>query len=268
MIQLEKVSTAIGNKTIVRQLTALINKGEFVGLIGPNGSGKSTLLKTIYRFLQPQAGFISLDGEMLDRMPSKETAKKMAVVNQEPPPLFEFKVWEIVQMGRFPHKRLLEPDTHADAEMVQQALQQVGLKDKLDEPYSHLSGGEKQRVQIARALVQGANCLILDEPTNHLDIHHQLHILGLVKNLQVTVLAAFHDLNLAGMFCDRLLVMKEGRLVADGIPEKILTPSLIEKVFQVQAEVRLHPVTHRPVVTFFPYGGKRKHSMKEKGRMS
>ncbi|QZT33826.1 heme ABC transporter ATP-binding protein [Caldalkalibacillus thermarum TA2.A1] len=252
MIKLEELSTAVGGKTIVQQVTASVNKGEFVGLVGSNGSGKSTLLKTIYRVLKPQAGLITLEGEALSRIPLKETAKKMAVVSQEAPLLFEFKVREIVHMGRFPHKRLLEPDTPADEEMVQQALQQVGLQDKLDEPYSGLSGGEKQRVQIARVLAQGADYLILDEPTNHLDIHHQLHILELVKSLEVTVLAALHDLNLAAMYCDRLLVMKEGNLVADGTPEEVLTPSLLAEIFQVQAEVRPHPVFNKPVITFFP----------------
>lgn len=216
-----------------------------------DGSGKSTLLKSIYRILKPTAGFISLNDEDIYRLSSKEAAQRMAVVRQESPVEFDFTVREMVMMGRYPYKSFLQSDTKKDEEIIHQALCDVGMHHFADRGYMTLSGGEKQRVLIARALAQQARFLVLDEPTNHLDIHYQLLIMDIVKSSNVTVFAALHDLNVAAAYCDRLYIVKSGRIVAAGTPAEVLHPDLISDVFEVDCEVSIHPVTGRPHIVFF-----------------
>ncbi|GAX90306.1 heme ABC transporter ATP-binding protein [Effusibacillus lacus] len=250
-LTVENVSVSIDKKTLLRNIGLRVEAGEFVGMIGPNGSGKSTLLKSVYRILQPDAGIITLDGEEIHRMSPRQTAQRMAVVRQESPVEFDFSVREIVMMGRSPHKRLLESDTAQDREIVDDALSRVGMQEFLERSYTTLSGGEKQRVLIARALAQQAKFLVLDEPTNHLDIRYQLQIMDLVKVLNVTVLAALHDLNIAAVYCDRLYVIESGEIVAFGTPEEVLRTDIIRDVFGVETEVIIHPITGKPHITFF-----------------
>lgn len=240
----------MGHKEILREIDVHVERREMVGLLGPNGSGKSTLLKSIYRALKPNAGFISLNDEDIYRLSSRETAKRMAVVRQESPVEFEFTVREMVMMGRYPHKSFLQSDSEQDEEMIQQALHDVGMRDVAERSYMTLSGGEKQRVLIARAIVQQARFLVLDEPTNHLDIHYQLMIMDIVKALNVTVFAALHDLNVAAAYCDRLYVIESGQVVAAGTPAEVLTPGFIRDVFKVNCEVSIHPTAGRPVIVF------------------
>ena len=210
---------------------------EFVGIIGPNGSGKSTLLKCLYRVLSPSAGAVYLNRESLWDMSVKTSAKKMAVVAQHNYYNFDFSVREVVMMGRSPHKKALEKDNVRDYQIVEGALKKVGMEDFLERNFSTLSGGEQQRVILARALAQQTPCLILDEPTNHLDITYQLQLMKLVKNLDITVISAVHDLNIAAAFCDRLYVMRQGEIVASGPPAKVLTADFIRDIYQVDAEI-------------------------------
>lgn len=228
----------------------MVNPSEFVGLIGPNGSGKSTLLKSVYRILKPDAGLITLDHQEVYRLSAKKTARKMAVVSQESPVVFDFTVKEMVLMGRFPQKHFLESDTAEDMEMMERALSQVGMLEFRDRSFMSLSGGEKQRVMIARALAQQTKILVLDEPTNHLDVHHQIQLMDLVKTLNVTVLAALHDLNLAAYYCDRLYVIDSGKIVASGKPEDILTEDLLRDVFHVSTDIFIHPLTEKVHITY------------------
>lgn len=247
----EHVSTAFEKKSVLRDVGLEVRPGEFVGLIGPNGSGKSTLLKSIYRASKPDAGWISLDGDDVYRLSSRENAQRMAVVRQESSVEFDFSVNEIVMMGRSPHKRLFQADTEEDRIICKKSLAQVGMLDYSDRSFFTLSGGEKQRVLIARAIAQQAKFLVLDEPTNHLDVKYQLQVLDLVKALNITVLAALHDLNIAAMYCDRLYVIQDGEMVASGAPEDILEPGLIRDVFGVETEVTIHPITGKKLVYFF-----------------
>lgn len=210
---------------------------EFVGIIGPNGSGKSTLLKCIYRVLKPDNGCIYIGNENMKDMSYRSSARKLAVVAQHNYYNFEFSVREVVLMGRAPHKKALERDTARDYEIVEEALRTVGMEHFADRSFSTLSGGEQQRVILARALAQQTPCLILDEPTNHLDITHQLQLMKLVKNLDVTVISAIHDLNIAAAFCDRLYVLKNGNIVGCGKPEEVLTTEFIREVYQVETEL-------------------------------
>jgi iron complex transport system ATP-binding protein len=247
----KSVSVCIDDKDILREIDLNIENQEIVGLLGPNGSGKSTLLKSIYRILKPDAGFISLNDQDIYQLSSREAARRMSVVRQESPVEFDFTVREMVMMGRFPHKSFLQSDTKKDEEIVQQALFDVGMNDFAERSYMTLSGGEKQRVLIARALAQQARFLVLDEPTNHLDIHYQLLIMDIVKSSNITVFAALHDLNVAAAYCDRLYIMKSGQIVAAGNPAEVLHPDLIRDVFEVDCEVSIHPVTGRPHIVFF-----------------
>lgn len=251
-VSVEGISYRIQDKNLLRSISLEVNKGELVGLIGPNGSGKSTLLKNIYRVLQPASGRISLDERELSQLSHKETAQQMAVVGQEAAVAFSFTVRDIVMMGRNPHKRWFDMDSQADQQIVEESLDRVGMLDDIDRNFSTLSGGEKQRVLIARALTQQAQFLVLDEPTNHLDIMHQLQMMDLVKALKLTAIAALHDLNIAALYCDRLVVLKKGQVVASGLTEEILTAELLLDVFGVAAEIVNHPLTGKPSITYLP----------------
>jgi iron complex transport system ATP-binding protein len=240
-IEIASVSVAIQGKRIVEGISLHIQPGQIVGLIGPNGSGKSTLLRTVYRMLKPEAGYVRLGGDDVWKLTARESARRTGVVVQETPSDFEFTVREVVQMGRTPHKDAFTLDTQADAALVSSALARVEMIGFDERLFSTLSGGEKQRVLIARVLAQQPKLLILDEPTNHLDVHHQLEILELVRGLGITTLITLHDLNLAAMYCDYLYVMQQGQIAAEGEPEATLTRALIQQVFRVDAIHTRHP---------------------------
>ena len=236
-VSAESVRLSYGADTILKNVSIGAKDKEFVGLIGPNGSGKSTLLKCIYRVLSPDGGCVFLDGDSLKDMSYKSSAKKLAVVAQHNYYNFDFSVREVVLMGRSPHKKAMERDNAEDYAIVEDALKTVGMEKFKDRSFSTLSGGEQQRVILARALAQKTPCLILDEPTNHLDITHQLQLLRIVKNLDVTVISAIHDLNTAAMFCDRIFVLKDGEIVTFGTPREVLTPKLIRDIYQVDSSI-------------------------------
>ncbi len=251
-LKVNGVSWSVAGAQIVRDVSLNCAPSSLVGLIGPNGSGKSSLLRCIYRVLQPDAGTIWLDEANVWQLTPRQVAQRMGVVLQEYSGEFDFSVREMVLMGRSPHKQMLERDTALDMQIVDDALAQVDMRDFAERSYPTLSGGEKQRVLVARALAQQPHFLVLDEPTNHLDIHYQLELLDLVRGLNVTSIAALHDLNLAALYCDQLYVLKAGQVVAQGSPETVLTPELIRFVYNVNAEVTPHPSIGRPHVVFLP----------------
>ena len=236
-IDVKDIQAVLGGSHILKGAGLQAKAGEFVGIIGPNGSGKSTLLKCIYRVLKPDGGAVLVDGEDLLKMSYKKSAKRIAVVAQHNYYNFEFSVREVVLMGRSPHKRSMERDNAEDFRMVAEALEKVDMSEFANRSFSTLSGGEQQRVILARALAQDTPCLILDEPTNHLDIKYQLQLMDIVKGLGRTVISAVHDLNIAAMYCTRLYVMKGGRIVAEGTPEEVLTAEMIRSVYEVAARV-------------------------------
>ncbi|MDD3277489.1 MAG: ABC transporter ATP-binding protein [Lachnospiraceae bacterium] len=236
-IEAEKICLSYGTDEILKEVSLYAENQEFIGLIGPNGSGKSTLLKCIYRVLEPNLGCVFLDDKPVKDMNYKSSAKKMAVVAQHNYYNFDFSVREVVLMGRSPHKKAMERDNAQDYALVEQALKEVGMSAFANRSFSTLSGGEQQRVILARALAQQTPCLILDEPTNHLDITHQLQLLRIVKNLDVSIVAAIHDLNIAAMFCDRIYVLKDGEIVGSGTPKEVLTRKLIREIYQVDSEI-------------------------------
>lgn len=236
-IKTQNICVSFNAKEVLKGISLNAHKKEFVGIIGPNGSGKSTLLKCIYRTLKPQNGAVYLNGQELCNMSVRSSAQKIAVVAQHNYYNFDFSVREVVMMGRSPHKKMLQRDNAEDFQIVDAALKTVQMDTFADRCFSTLSGGEQQRVILARALAQQTPALILDEPTNHLDITHQLLLLRLVKKLDVTIISAIHDLNIAASYCDRIYVMKDGQIAGSGTPQKVLTPDLIRSIYQVESEI-------------------------------
>ena len=251
-LNVEGLTFSYGDEETVSDVTLDVKKGEFIGLLGPNGSGKSTVLRNLYRALSPDRGTAKLDGENLYAMSARKSALKLGVVGQENNVPFDFLVEEIVAMGRSPHKKLFDIDTAEDKRIIRHALEHLGMENMAKRSYNHLSGGEKQRVIIARVIAQETDFLILDEPTNYLDISYQLQIFDFVKRLNVTVLSAIHDLNMAAMYCDRIYVLKNGKVILHGTPEEVFTPQNIYEIYGVQCDTMIHSKTGKTVITFLP----------------
>lgn len=250
-VEVADLEWAAAGIAILRGITLRINPGIFAGIVGPNGSGKSSLLRCIYRLYRPTAGQVLLNGRDIWEMTARECARQTAVVVQESVSDFGLTVQEVVLMGRTPHKGLFDGDSARDLRLIEEALTLMGMSNYTERRFETLSGGEKQRVLIARAIAQQPRLLILDEPTNHLDIRFQFEVLRIVKGLGVTVLAAIHDLNLAASFCDHVHVLQQGRLVAEGRPQQVFTSTLIHQVFDIETIVDTHPVTAGPRITFY-----------------
>lgn len=236
-IRIENLHFRIGAEEILRSITADLPADRFVALLGPNGCGKSTLLKHLYRVHPIQEGSVVMDDTPIAQIPLRAAAQEIGVMGQFHAVDFDFSAEEIVLMGRAPYKESFEEDTAADFALVRTALERVGMADAAQRSFNELSGGEQQRVMLARCLVQEPQLLILDEPTNHLDIKYQLHILELVKGLGIGVIAALHDLNLAAMYADLLVVMKEGRIERIGTPQEIITEDMLAHIYGVRANV-------------------------------
>lgn len=249
-VQVKNLRFSIDKKEILKDISFDIPKGSFVGVIGPNGSGKSTLLKNIYRLYKPSSGSILLDNKELAKMKDKDCAKEIAVLAQESNTHFDFTVEQIVKMGRYPYKSVFEDYSKDDLQMVKDMLQKVGLESYSERNFSEVSGGEKQRTLIARALVQNTNFLVLDEPTNHLDIGYQIQLMDLVKSLNITTLSAIHDINLASMYCDYLIVMKDGKIIRFGTVDEVINSEMLKDVFGVNAYVGVNPVNKKLQVSF------------------
>ncbi|MDX3630823.1 ABC transporter ATP-binding protein [Streptomyces europaeiscabiei] len=239
-LDIDGVTVEAAGARLVDDIRLTADSGAFVGLVGPNGSGKSTLLRCVYRALRPAAGVVRLDGEDTHAMPSRAAARVLAALPQESSAEFDFTVAEVVAMGRLPHR---DRTAASDAEICARAMGRTGVDHLADRGFLALSGGEKQRVLLARALAQQPRVLVLDEPTNHLDIAHQLDVLSLVRDSGITVLAALHDLNLAAAHCDVLYVIADGRIVTSGPPHDVLRPDLLAEVFGVRAHPVRHPAT-------------------------
>ncbi|REE96486.1 ABC transporter ATP-binding protein [Thermomonospora umbrina] len=251
-LDLAGVHAVLDSRPILTDVHLTAEPGQFVALIGPNGSGKSTLLRTLYRALRPTSGVIHLGGDDLWRMKAREAARRRAVLPQHGEFEAEFSVTEVVATGRTPHKGPLDRETAADREIITTALERVGMDWAADRLLSTLSGGERQRVLVARALAQEAPLLVLDEPTNHLDVRAQLDLLELIRSLDLTLLAALHDLDHAAAYADHVVVLSEGRVVAHGPPLGVLTPDFIAATFDVRAHIGPHPLTGRPHIALAP----------------
>lgn len=252
------VSCSYGSFAVLEGINFCVERGAFAGILGPNGSGKTTLLRCLSRVLKPRRGTVLLEDRDLYRESPRRVARRMAVVPQESGAAFSFTVGEVVLMGRFPHLKMFQREGEADWGAAARAMELTGISHLADRPVTALSGGERQRVVIARALAQEPELILLDEPTSHLDINHQLEVLELLKKLsrqeKLTVICVFHDLNLAAQYCDRLILMKGGRIFALGSPEDVLTPQNIRSVFGASVAVRRHPLSGRPLIAVLSGG--------------
>ncbi|MGP3966319.1 ABC transporter ATP-binding protein [Streptomyces sp. 6N223] len=246
------VAVALGGTRIVHGATFSVEPGQVAGLVGPNGSGKSTLLRSLYRVVRPEAGTVGIGGKDVWQLPPRVVARQVAVMTQETTADFDLDVLDVVLLGRLPHHRGFGGDSALDLELADRALARVGATGLAGRLFAGLSGGEKQRVLLARALVQDSRVLVLDEPTNHLDVSFQLELMRIIGELGLTTLAALHDLNLAAAHCDVVAVMNQGRIITHGPPQEVLTPELIGEVFGVRAHRLSHPATGRPLIAFSP----------------
>ncbi|WP_037843832.1 MULTISPECIES: ABC transporter ATP-binding protein [unclassified Streptomyces] len=249
-LRADRVSRRADGRLILDGVVLAPRTGSTVGVLGPNGSGKSTLLRLLAGLLTPTAGIVTLDGTPLRDLPRRTVARRLAMVEQQADTQVELTVVDVVRLGRVPHRRAWTPASADDERAVRAALERTGLADRAGQPWHTLSGGERQRVQIARALAQEPRELLLDEPTNHLDIHHQLDLLALVSGLPVTTVVALHDLNLAAMYCDQVVVLSRGRVVTCGAPGDVVTEELIAEVYGVRAAVSREGPERRPHVRF------------------
>ena len=237
----------------IQDVSFSIDRGSFWGLIGPNGSGKTTLLKLLCGLLIPQQGRVTFLERDVNDWDSRKRAQWIAYVHQDKRILYSYTVLEVVLMGRSPYASLFGFDRPEDIDIAKRALERVGLLRLADRPIQAVSGGEHQMVHIARALAQQPKVILLDEPTAFLDLSHQLNIYKILYDLNreegMTVVVISHDLNMASQFCKDLLLLKNGRIVASGPPSLVITPDLIEQVFQCRTLVDEHPSTGKPRVT-------------------
>ncbi|MEN3794478.1 ABC transporter ATP-binding protein [Fulvimarina sp. MAC3] len=240
----------VGRKTIVREVSVSVERGETLGLIGPNGSGKSSLLRLLAGLKRPRSGTIEIEGRNIAGMSRRALARQIAFVHQSSATDTNVSVRDVVKLGRTPHRSALSGWSAADEEAVTSALTRVDMMGHRAQAWQTLSGGERQRVHIARALAQSPSIMFLDEPTNHLDIHHQIEILRMVRDLDLTSVVALHDLNLAAMFCDRIAVMQNGSLVECGPPATVLNERLLKDVFRIDAHISALDNTSRPHIRF------------------
>jgi iron complex transport system ATP-binding protein len=258
MLEIRDLTLAYGERVALRDVSLSLARGELLGVVGPNASGKSSLIRAITNVVAPQRGEIRLDGSLLSRLSRRELSLRVAVVPQNPTLPEAFTALEVVLMGRTPHLGLLQSERRADWAAVRRALEQTDALELAERRIGELSGGERQRVVVARALAQEAPVLLLDEPTAHLDVGRQATVLELLRRLcrnngadgcPKAVLAVVHDLTLAAQYCDRLAMLSEGRLVALGSPQEVLSVQVLAAVYRTQVSVFPHPVTGRPVVT-------------------
>ncbi len=241
---------------VLRGISLELGAGELVSLIGPNGSGKTTLLRVLSGLLAPSRGAVYLDGQDLRAFDRRQIAQRVAVVPQELAMPFAFSAYDMVMMGRTPHVRPILGAGSRDRQVAAEKMELTATSVLADRPFNELSGGEKQRVIIAMALAQEPEILLLDEPTVHLDINHQVEILELIKRLNrqegLTVLATMHDLNLAALYFNRLILLDGGQVVASGSPAEVLREESIRQVFQADVQVQPHPTQHIPQIVVLP----------------
>jgi len=246
-LTIDGIDCSYGSVEILKDIDFEVKSGKFLGILGPNGSGKTTLLKSISKVLKPKKGAILIDDTDIYKMKNLDLAKQMAVVPQSSPVSFDFSSLEVVLMGRNPHMTRFKMEGQSDLDIAKNAMKLTRTWQFADRPITELSGGERQRVIIARALTQEPKILLLDEPTTHLDICNQLEVLDLIKNLSeaknLLVVAVFHDFNLAARYCDSIILMKKGRIVAVGTADETLTSKNVKEVFNVDTLVKKHPIT-------------------------
>jgi iron complex transport system ATP-binding protein len=254
-IDVSDVSLSFGDTDVLEDVSLSVEPGEFVGLVGPNGAGKTTLLRAMSGALEPARGSVAVDGASLHDRSSKAASRLVAVVPQDTSLSFSFDIRTVVEMGRYPHRSRFSPPDEADRRAVDRALERTRTARFADRPIDEVSGGERQRVVLARAIAQETPVLLLDEPTASLDVNHQVETLELVRDLVAdgrTVVAAIHDLDLAARYCDRLVALSDGSVLESGPPDSVLRTETLASAFDTAAAVTANPVTGTPTVTALP----------------
>jgi len=251
-LKINNIACRYESTNVLENINFSAGEGDFIGIIGPNAAGKSTLLRSISRILKPHTGTVLLNERDVYTLKSAEIARKLAVVPQESVVSFAFTASEIVLMGRMPHLNRFQSESTKDLAIVKKAMELTNTWHLAERPINELSGGEKQRVIIARALAQEPKVLLLDEPTGHLDINHQIEILNLIKRLnkeeRMVIIAIFHDLNLASQYCDRLILLNKGRIFAAGRVKDVLTTENIERVYGIKVTVKQNDISGKLLI--------------------
>ncbi len=250
-IETKNLDIAYDDSLIVKELNMQIPEGKITSIIGANGCGKSTILKAVGRILKPKKGVVHLSGQDISKLPTKEIAKKMAILPQTPTAPSGLTVGELVAYGRFPHQKGFGNLTEEDKRIVKWALTATKLSEFERREVDALSGGQRQRVWIAMALAQQTDLILLDEPTTYLDLAHQLEVLKLLyelnRNQKCTIVMVLHDLNLAARFSDYIIAIQKGAIIKHGTPEEVMTPEVLRKTFNINADVVIEPKSNRPV---------------------
>ncbi|WP_300382063.1 ABC transporter ATP-binding protein [Clostridium sp.] len=252
MIEARNINVGYENRIVIEDLSLKINEGEIVSIIGPNGSGKSTLLKSLSKILKRKGGEVLIVDKSIDLMKNNDVAKVLSMVSQQNTSPTDITVKELVYYGRIPHKKWFELRTKEDEEIVEWSLKQTGVLQYADRKLVNLSGGEIQRVWLAMAIAQKPKILFLDEPTTYLDMCHQLELMELVqdinKRFNITIVMVLHDLNQASRYSNRVVIMKEGKIIADGKPEEVIVKDIIHYVYNVKCAISKEPICNRPQI--------------------
>ncbi|MFP3512558.1 ABC transporter ATP-binding protein [Peribacillus sp. SIMBA_075] len=255
-INTQSLSLGYGDKLIINDMNIKLPDGEITVFIGANGCGKSTLLRSVARLLKPQSGSVLLEGKAISTMSSKDVARKMAILPQSPVAPEGLTVYQLVKQGRYPYQSWLKQWSSMDEEKVQKAIEATNLTELKDRAVDELSGGQKQRAWIAMTLAQDTDIILLDEPTTYLDMTHQIEILDLLFELNEfenrTIVMVLHDLNLACRYADNLVALKDGAIHAQGRPEDIITPDLVQHVFGMECQISFDPIFGSPMC--IPFG--------------
>jgi iron complex transport system ATP-binding protein len=260
MLKIKSITTGYYNRKVIDDLSLNFIRGEFCSILGPNGAGKTTLLKAIIGFLPLSGGEIEIKGKNLKDWTRKDLARLISLIPQEINYQFDYTVRELVLMGRYPYINYWQTYSVQDRREVDKTLEELHLSEFRDKPYSQLSGGEKQRVNIARALVQNTEIILLDEALVHLDINHQLDIIKLLSEINRShkklIILISHNINLSADYCDRIIVLKDGRLFAAGEPEKVVTSTNFKKLYGTELKVFQNPYSGKPNI-FYPGSGQK-----------
>lgn len=255
-LETRELSIGYGNQFVFQDLNLTIDKGQVTALIGSNGCGKSTLLRTMARLLKPQKGHVLLEGHSIASLPTKDVAKRMALLPQGPSAPEGLTILQLVKQGRYPYQSWLQQWSKEDERNVRQALKTTGLLEMSERTVDSLSGGQRQRAWIAMVLAQGTDIVLLDEPTTYLDLAHQIETLDLLYSLNVnegrTIVMVLHDINLACRYAHRIVAIQDQKVFAEGSPEEVVTAGMIESVFNMKASVIKDPLYGTPLCV--PHG--------------
>jgi iron complex transport system ATP-binding protein len=262
VIEAHNINFAYNTENVIRDVSVSVERGAFLAIIGPNGAGKSTFLRILGGVLRPQHGIVCMFGQSINAVGRKKRAQYIAFVPQETHFASDFSVEEIVSMGRYPYLSAFQREQKSDREAIEHALEYTETRQFCTRSINSLSSGERQRVVLARALAQEPRILLLDEPTSHLDLRHQYAIMEMLTHLNaegLTVIIVHHDLNLAGLYCEHLLLMNEGSVYAEGTPQSLLRQSVLHDVYKTDVTVVQHPHKDIPQIFLRPKGDAREH---------